>query len=521
MDMNKTLLPKCLCGSSRRMVAWLYGLPMFQCPDCGIARQHVPMTKEELSEWYAENYFLGKYAYTHSYEHDEAVAKIRLDKYQLTPGTKLLDVGCGLGAFIGAAVERGIDAWGQDVADIGIEKDRIYRGELADVAFPTDSFDVVTVHDVLEHLIDPIATLREIRRLLKRPGKLIVDFPRFHEPCGAHHWKETEHLWMLTEVQLRSAIVAAGFRITHAYHPIPSKLVVEAEPLPEKRLQILVPAGIGDSWWVMTKLPGFLRTNGFGLPDVWVQDGGGPRRTQPYLRTLPFIHAAGYKPLEYRNPLFREAYNQEGRTIFPGVLGVDYFIAYNGVMRYGRALEEVNEQFGCEWRPKMHISKQATEFGTRMKGAGDYIAVYFAEAGMYRAWLAQFSAAKIAEAVNRMAAELDCYVIIIGASWDRGQVGGELAKQNPHWLNLIGSTTFDQMLGVLKNAKAVFGFPAGNTMLATYFKVPTVLLWNEYFDRRFWNNACPPDGPYRPLDTRNLSVDTAVNAVRDLVSWTE
>lgn len=510
------LLETCACGSrSATDAGRINRIKVLRCNDCGLVRQMICFGYDELADFYRNKYFNG--AYQHSYEHDLAVANIRLDAYGIAAGSDLLDVGCGNCAFINAARLRGINATGQDVA-VQSDSEYTYVGELLDIAFPTDHFDVVTVHDVLEHVVDPLATLKEIRRILRRPGKLILDFPRFWVPEGKHHWKRVEHLWMFTEEQLIEFVRRAGFNVVALEHPIPSKIVVEAEPLPEKRPQILVPAGIGDSYWVLTKLPGFLKHHGLGMPDVWVQDAGGPKRTQPYLRNVPFINAPGYKAMSDRDPIFHEAYMQDRRTVFPGAVGMDYFIAYNGVLRWGRNLEEVDPQYGCEWYPKVHVSKEAQKMRERMAGPGRYLLTFWAEAGMYRRWLAEFTEDQIVETLQRIQKELDLRIVVMGAPWDRGQVGMDIAKRNESFTNLIGSTSFDQMLGCVLGATAVLGFPAGNTMLGTQMGIPTVLLWNQYFHKGFWKYSCPPDSNYAALDTRDLTPDAVVNAVRERIA---
>lgn len=511
---RQQLLPKCVCGSDCSTGGETLGIPIQRCTECGVVRQCVLMSEEDLVAWYRDQYLTK--AYYHSYEHDYAVAQLRLKAYGLTSGTRLLDVGCGNGAFVRAARDAGAEAWGQDLSSTS-ESEFVYVGALEDIAFPTDDFEVVTVHDVLEHLVRPLEALREIRRLLRRPGKLILDFPRFHHSDGKHHWKKVEHLWMFNEEQLTKLVQDAGFVVTAIKHPIPSKVVIEAEKSMEQRPQILVPPGIGDSWWSVTKIPGFLKMHGLGIPDVWVQDSGGPKRTHPFLRTIPFIHAAGYRQLSDRNPIFHEAYMQNRRTVFTGVAGTDYFIAYNGVLRFGRSLEEVDAEYGCVWRPKMHVSKEARKMQEKLTGPGPYILTYFAEAGMYRRWLSDIRPAQLAEALRQIRQATGLRIIFIGAAWDRGQVGRTIAEMDPSFEDLIGYTTFDQMLGAILGASGVVGFPAGNTMLATVFNVPTVLLWNHYFDERFWKYSCPPDAPYVPLNTSGLTPEIISRTFQDLL----
>lgn len=508
------LLTKCTCGSTDADGDVVQGIQVLRCTACGVVRQLVGMTEAELTDWYRDHYLSN--TYQHAYAHDYAVARERLNAYQITPGSKLLDVGSGRGAFIEAAREVGIDAWGQELASSSDSR-FTYIGNLESIAFPTDDFDVVTLHDVLEHVVDPRALLAEVRRIIKRPGKVIIDFPNFYSEHGVHHWKQTEHLWMFTKAQLVRLVQEAGFRVTSTSHPIASKFLVEAEALPEKRPQILIPAGIGDAWWVMTKLPGFLRTHRLGIPDVWVQDNGGPKRTRPYLRTLPFIHGAGYKKLADDAWVFEEGYRRDGRTVFPNEAGVDYFIAYNGVLGAGKSLEVVDPQYGCDWRPRMHVSKESLAFRDRLAGAGPYVLTYWVEAGMYRFWLQEFGPEKIIKALKLIEESLGARIIFMGATWDQGQIGRAVAEQHPEWTDLIGSTTYDQMIGAIMGATAVVGHPAGNTMMATYFNVPTVLLWHKYFVKPFWSNTVPPDSRYFPLDVSGLEPLDVATTLKALV----
>jgi hypothetical protein len=83
------------------------------------------------------------------------------------------------------------------------------------------------------------------------------------------------------------------------YHPLTSKIVVFADRREEKRPQILVPSGIGDAYWVLTKLPGFLRANNLGMPDVWVQDAAkGVKRARAVLADDSFCPCSRLQTLQ-------------------------------------------------------------------------------------------------------------------------------------------------------------------------------------------------------------------------------
>ncbi|ROS27782.1 methyltransferase domain-containing protein [Cellulomonas sp. PhB150] len=104
----------------------------------------------------------------------------------LSPGQSLLDVGCGPGTVTIDLAQRLApgEVVGVDTSSAVIEIARAAAKDAQanvtfDVAdayrlpFPADSFDVVHAHQVLQHLTDPVAALREMRRVTK-PGGIVA-----------------------------------------------------------------------------------------------------------------------------------------------------------------------------------------------------------------------------------------------------------------------------------------------------------------------------------------------------------
>ena len=94
---------------------------------------------------------------------------------------KALDVGCAGGAFVEAARRYGYDATGlepsrQLAASARARGLNVIQGTL-DSFHPSEKYDVVSLWDVLEHVTDPIATLKACRALLNPKGVLIVNYP--------------------------------------------------------------------------------------------------------------------------------------------------------------------------------------------------------------------------------------------------------------------------------------------------------------------------------------------------------
>lgn len=106
----------------------------------------------------------------------------------LEPGMSLLDVGCGPGTITLDLAERvapgrvvGIDTGDDVIAQaearrraVGAANVSFSTGDAYALDFADESFDVVHAHQVLQHLTDPVAALRELRRVLRPDGVLAV-----------------------------------------------------------------------------------------------------------------------------------------------------------------------------------------------------------------------------------------------------------------------------------------------------------------------------------------------------------
>lgn len=96
---------------------------------------------------------------------------------------KLLDVGTGTGQFLRVAEPFFDSVAGTEVSQSGVQvaKERyrveITEGELEECNLPRNSFDVVTLFHVLEHVPDPRRTVEVCRKLLKTGGLLVVCVP--------------------------------------------------------------------------------------------------------------------------------------------------------------------------------------------------------------------------------------------------------------------------------------------------------------------------------------------------------
>lgn len=279
--------------------------------------------------------------------------------------------------------------------------------------------------------------------------------------------------------------------------------------------RILVPPGIGDGYWVLVKLRGFMERLRIPTASIHVQDAG-PRRSHGMWERVPFVTWGGYAQVPTR-PANRIAFQRAYRTAaFPvqrRVCGFDYLISFNGTLDGGRTLDRAMPGQTNWFEPltKMEVTEDyAQQFRTLH---GEYVVAAFWDHGFYRKWLAVYPEQKIVETL-RLLADAGRTVVVMGAPWDKGTLTERISSADERFVNLVGETDFDQLTGLLSGASGVFGFPAGNTILGPRFGAPTVMLWTDHFHRTFWREACPPDPAlYQPLDAAVVTPAQAANAL--------
>jgi len=97
------------------------------------------------------------------------------------PGTTLLDVGCGSGVAAAVAVERGAQVSGLDATPelLAFARERVpdadfQEGEMEQLPYPDDTFDVVTGFNAFQYAADPNNALVEARRVTRPGGAVMI-----------------------------------------------------------------------------------------------------------------------------------------------------------------------------------------------------------------------------------------------------------------------------------------------------------------------------------------------------------
>jgi SAM-dependent methyltransferase len=135
-------------------------------------------------------------------------------------GIKILDVGCGTGANLEMLSEFGA-AEGVDVSAEALDfcrargLENVKQGEAERLPYEDNAFDLVTGLDVVEHLDDDLAGLKEMRRVLRRNGRALLFVPAFMFLWGVQD-DISNHRRRYTLDDLKQVVRQAGFEVERA-----------------------------------------------------------------------------------------------------------------------------------------------------------------------------------------------------------------------------------------------------------------------------------------------------------------
>ena len=204
------------CGSEKAQInLWLKDeflskedFHICECLNCGLSYTMPRPDKEKIGEYYKSEEY-----YSHQENKKgfiprlyESVKKVNLKhKYKLaTQGMsvgKMLDIGCGVGDFLHTAEEQGWACTGvepsedaKSIAKTRIKADIINSEALENI--PDESFDVITMWHVLEHVDDLKWQIEQLYRLTKTGGRIVIAVPNYKSYDGQYY----KELWAAYDV---------------------------------------------------------------------------------------------------------------------------------------------------------------------------------------------------------------------------------------------------------------------------------------------------------------------------------
>jgi SAM-dependent methyltransferase len=209
-----------------------------ECRQCRLIRLFPRPTLEELQRYYPENYWFDPTADTADKMADlwrrlvlgDHARFVRRALEAAGGGGRVLDVGCGGGLLLRElnlpqdrafgldfSVNAASVAWSTNGVPVAV-------GSLPRAPFPPQSFSVITMFHVLEHLYDPTAYLEAAAWLLEPGGRLVVQVPNaasWQFLMFGEKWNGLDiprHLLDFKASDLEGLLDACGFQVTHRKH---------------------------------------------------------------------------------------------------------------------------------------------------------------------------------------------------------------------------------------------------------------------------------------------------------------
>lgn len=231
-----------LCGSSETIPylqqADRFGDQVFSlciCTQCGLIYLNPRPTSDEIGNYYPDDYeafYVLDNVSPNQRWHLLRSLNSQLDfvETHMPSRGRLLDIGCATGTFLHIAQTRGWTVTGIETHPQAAEFARqqygieISTGTLETVAnnLPDNSFDAITLWDVLEHLPSPRTAMQYIHRLLTPDGVVIFSIPNLHSfdrylfGSAWIGWDMPRHFTLFTRQTLNTLLNLTGFTETDA-----------------------------------------------------------------------------------------------------------------------------------------------------------------------------------------------------------------------------------------------------------------------------------------------------------------
>lgn len=234
MTRNREVLETTHCDNCGETEASLWfvtgdntnGLPgtfrVVRCRGCGLCYLSPRPSQDAIGSYYEDEYYTQADGSRFKPMAEVLVRWFRGQRSRVVNrcrnGGRVLDVGSDRGTFLSLMREHGWEVHGTQVSSTAVAAAKarygidLRLGDLCAPGFPADYFDVVTLWHVLEHVRAPSAYLREIARILKPGGVVIIEVPdagSWQARVFKERWLLCEaprHLYFFDEVHLRELL---------------------------------------------------------------------------------------------------------------------------------------------------------------------------------------------------------------------------------------------------------------------------------------------------------------------------
>lgn len=202
------------------------GRKIYRCKKCGLEKVYPKPSKSELKRIYDDDYYKAWGM------QEDVVGAVKKETFRnhlnLIPscrGAKILDCGCATGYFLEVAKDCEFLPYGIEINEVAVNiakkkfsPDQIYLGSIESCPFKEDSFYAIFMSDFLEHVEDPLNTLKKAYALLKSYGYLVITTPNtnsFSHKIMQRLWPhyKLEHLFYFNEKNINLLFKKVGFKV--------------------------------------------------------------------------------------------------------------------------------------------------------------------------------------------------------------------------------------------------------------------------------------------------------------------
>lgn len=211
--------------------------------ECQICKLQALSPRPNQSELYTKDYYQGRAEYTYIDEREQKPffryvwkARIQNIKRFITTG-HFLDIGSSFGGFLEVAKEEGFQVQGVEISEYAASyanQNNIptFQGNLYDAKFPNESFDVISLIEVIEHIENPNRFFQELTRILKPGGLLLLQTANFEgwqakEEGSSYHYYMPGHVFYYSDTLLKKILTRYGFGSFLSYFGVDFPLIAK------------------------------------------------------------------------------------------------------------------------------------------------------------------------------------------------------------------------------------------------------------------------------------------------------
>jgi len=233
MPLENLKCVNCGCNTSKPLFR-KFDLDISQCLDCSLIFVNPRLPEKDILNRYDDDYFLKEYLPSfgivdNNYNLDffdqrySTIIDLIEEKRQLSNEKKLLEIGFGAGFFLKSAERAGWDVVGTEASlpCFQFASDELSLNvkfeKAEDINFEANTFDVIVMFDVIEHLFNPLRVLKAANNMLNEGGLLVISTPNYNALSRLFlgiNWSifsPVDHLFYFTEDSLGDLLNRSGF----------------------------------------------------------------------------------------------------------------------------------------------------------------------------------------------------------------------------------------------------------------------------------------------------------------------